>query len=89
MYLGSVGALYQSAWHQIAEDAHVIQILIVQKFERGLVVRIQTLLCARNLVQEIHCSQCGCGSGVLAKDKLGVGHCATACPIINAKIVTL
>lgn len=61
----------------------------MQKFERGLVVvRTQTLLCITDLVQEILSSPCGYGSGVLARDKLGVAYCATACPIINAKIVT-
>ena len=81
--------LHQSAWRRIAEDGYLIQILIIQKFERGLVVvRTQTLLCNTDLVQEILSSPCGYGSGVLLRDKLGVAHCATACPIINAKIVT-
>lgn len=78
--------LHQSAWRQIAEDGYLIQILVMQQFERGLVVRTQTLLCNTDLVQEILCSPCGYGSGVLARDKLGVALCATACPIINAKI---
>jgi hypothetical protein len=81
--------LHQSAWRQTAEDGYLKQILIMLKFERGLfVIRTQTLLCNTNLVQEILCSPCGYGSGVLARDKLGVAHCATACPIINAKILT-
>jgi hypothetical protein len=60
----------------------------MQKFERDLVVRTQPILCNTDLVQEILCSPCGYGSGVLARDKLGVATCATACSIINAKIVT-
>jgi len=61
----------------------------MRKLERSfVVVRTQTLLCNSDLVQEILCSPCGYGSGVLARDKLGVAHCTTACPIINAKIVT-
>ena len=80
--------LHQSARHQIAEDDYLIQTVVMKKFERGLVVvRTQTLLCNADLVQEVLCGPCGYGSGVLARDKLGVAHCATACPIINAKIV--